>query len=146
MKHFAHHCIYTGVIAAAVCALAVSQSVNASELRYRPLNPAFGGNPFNSGYLQGTAESQKQYDAPVRQSNRRDPLADFSNTLTRSLLNRLSLDISDAILGENAQDSGEFVVDSMTLRFQRDGDLVNINILDGGTGNETNIALPVPQF
>ena len=132
----------------ALCVVAsvASTSAYSSELKYQPINPGFGGNPFNNSYLQGTAESQKQFNAPARQRTATDPLADFSNTVTRSLISRLSQDITESIFGENAQDSGQFVVGDLTLDFQKEGDLVNIVIQDASSGGETTIALPVPQF
>ena len=117
----------------------------ASEIRYKPVNPSFGGNPFNSSYLLGTAEVQKQFDAPARERELADPLENFSNTLSRSLVTRLSRDITEAILGENAQDSGRFVVDGMLLNFERIDDMVSIVIQDPN-GNQTQIELPAPQF
>jgi len=121
-------------------------SANSSELTYAPVNPGFGGNSFNNSYLQSTAEAQKQFNAPARVRSTQDPLADFSNTLTRSLISRLSQDITESILGENAQDSGQFIVGDLTLDFQKSGEVVNIVIQDAASGGETTIALPVPQF
>lgn len=121
-------------------------TASASELRYRPVNPAFGGNSFNSSFFQGTAETQKAYDAPVRKRTTQDPLEDFSNQIQRRLISRLSSDITEAIFGENAQDSGQFIVGELTLDFAREGELVNIIIQDAASGGETTIALPVPTF
>ena len=129
----------------AIASLSVA-SAYSSELRYKPVNPGFGGSPFNNSYLQGTADIQKQFDAPQRERFKQDPLADFANTVTRSLISRLSQDITESIFGENAADSGQFVVGDLTLDFQREGELVNIFIQDAASGGETTIALPVPQF
>ncbi len=125
--------------------LLAAHTAYASEIRYQPINPAFGGNPFNNSYLMGTAEVQKAYNAPVVKREVTDPLDDFANTLSRSLVSRLSRDITDAILGEDAQDSGQFVVDDMVLNFERINDVVNIEILDS-TGNSTQIELPAPLY
>lgn len=37
----------------------------ASELRYYPVNPTFGGNPLNATGLQANANAQNDYKAPV---------------------------------------------------------------------------------
>lgn len=46
---------------------------SASELVYTPRNPSFGGNPFNSDHLIGTAQAQNTHLSPseklLRQSN-----------------------------------------------------------------------------
>lgn len=120
-------------------------AVAASELRYQPVNPSFGGNPFNSSHLQNLAETQKQFDAPLRTSTT-DPLENFSQTVTSRLLSRLSSDIADAIFGEEAQDSGTFVVGDTTLNFNRVDDSVIINIVDAATGSETTVTLPSPNL
>jgi len=39
-------------------------NVLAEELTYQPVNPNFGGNPFNAGPLQTNATSQNSYTAP----------------------------------------------------------------------------------
>lgn len=63
------------LLLAAVLAAAVSAagSAPASELVYTPRNPSFGGNPFNSDHLIGTAQAQNKYLSPseklLRQSN-----------------------------------------------------------------------------
>ncbi|MEM7170364.1 MAG: curli assembly protein CsgF [Pseudomonadota bacterium] len=36
-------------------------AVQASELLYKPINPSFGGNPFNSAHLLGTADRQNKF-------------------------------------------------------------------------------------
>lgn len=45
-------------LAIGVCASATASAV-ASEMVYRPINPAFGGDPFNSSFLLETARAQK---------------------------------------------------------------------------------------
>jgi curli production assembly/transport component CsgF len=72
------------------------------ELKYEPINPNFGGNPFNGAYLLNNGTAQRQFRAPRRQ---RDPVEDFSNSISSSLLNKISREISDQILGEDAADS-----------------------------------------
>ena len=38
-----------------------ASAVQASELLYKPINPSFGGNPFNSAHLLGTADRQNSF-------------------------------------------------------------------------------------
>ncbi len=129
--------------AAALAALLIAGSAGASPLVYRPVNPAFGGNPFNSDHLLATAQQQKQFEES-RPGFERDPIADFTASLERRLLSEVSRDITDAIFGENPQDSGQFAVGGTTINFERIGDEVLINLTDGAS--ETSITLPAPQF
>jgi curli production assembly/transport component CsgF len=43
----------------------LSLGATASELRYYPVNPTFGGNPLNATGLQANASAQNDYKAPV---------------------------------------------------------------------------------
>lgn len=114
---------------------------SADPLKYEPRNPAFGGNPFNGPYLLSNATAQRQFNAPEKK--RASAVEEFSDSIQRSLLSRLSRDISDAILGENAKDSGSFTVGDTTVDFQRYGSDVVINVGDPMTGEKTTIKVPV---
>jgi curli production assembly/transport component CsgF len=115
----------------------------AGQLVYQPVNPGFGGNPFNADYLLGTAQAQNDYED--KGSGSSDPIDDFARTLESRLLSRLSSDIADAIYGEDAADSGRFQIDDTVIEFERIGEQVKIEIADG-RGETTTIELPVPQF
>ena len=39
---------------------------SAQDLSYEPIDPSFGGNPFNSAHLLGVANAQNDYDDPDR--------------------------------------------------------------------------------
>ena len=56
MKHY----LRLAALSAVICALSGGQAI-ASELVYTPVNPNFGGNPFNAAPLQSSAEAQKQF-------------------------------------------------------------------------------------
>jgi curli production assembly/transport component CsgF len=57
-------------VAAALAALAMPASTAfADDLVYTPVNPSFGGNPFNSSHLLGVANAQNDYErARTRES------------------------------------------------------------------------------
>ena len=118
-------------------------SLDAEELKYRPVNPAFGGNPFNGQHLLANATAQRQQDPPDR---RRDPLEEFSDSIKRSVLSRVSREISEQILGEGAKESGHFAVGDVTIDFHREGSEVVIDIKDPQTGGETTVQIPYPQY
>ena len=120
-----------------------AQSVEAGELVYKAVNPNFGGNPFNAQALLSNAQAQNGFTPP---SNRATPLEEFSNTLQRNLLSGISREITDRIIGEDAQDSGVFQVGDTNIDFNRNGGTVNVNVQDTRTGERTSIKLPVPQY
>lgn len=117
---------------------------SADPLQYTPRNPSFGGNPFNGPYLLSNATAQRQFNAPEKKPP--SAVDQFSDSIQRSLLSQLSRNISDAILGENAKDSGRFTVGDTTVDFQRTGSDVVINVADPITGDKTTIKLPVASL
>lgn len=131
--------------------LAIGDPAAAGELVYRPVSPGFGGSPFNSDYVFGTAE-RAQSDpggdkdrgafGPTQRSN----LENFTATLQARLLGQISDDIVAAIFGEGARDEGRFEVAGTVIEFQRQGDLVNLVITDTGNGQSTVIDVPVPRL
>jgi hypothetical protein len=52
--------------------------------------------------------------------------------------------VSDAILGENAQPTGEIVYGSQTVRWETLIDSIRLTIIDTSTGAETEIIIPNP--
>ena len=112
----------------------------ASQLTYTPVNPSFGGNPFNSNHLLGIANAINTFKEPVVV---RDPLADVGATVTRSLLSRINQQINNAIFGEGAAQSGQFTIDQTVIDFQRTGDQVRVQITNNATGSTTVIDVPV---
>ena len=46
--------------------LTIAVPASAQDLSYEPIDPSFGGNPFNSAHLLGVANAQNDYDDPDR--------------------------------------------------------------------------------
>lgn len=114
----------------------------ASELIYQPVNPSFGGNPFNGSYLLSIANAQNLY---LPERTRLSPIQDFERRVQSALLGRIASEITNQILGEDAKDSGVFQIDSTRIEFQYVGDEVFISISDGA-GGSTEIIIPAPTF
>lgn len=89
------------------------------------------------------AEAQNDNVKPTKSN---DPIANFSNTITSSLMSRISRDIADSILGEDAQDSGTYSVGDTVLNFNREGDVVRINIVNTVNGQQTTVEVPAPVY
>jgi len=115
----------------------------ADELKYKPINPAFGGHPLNGPYLMGNATAQRQYDAPRR---RRNAVEEFGESIQRALIARISREIVDEIMGEGGKSSGSFEIGGTTLDYNKVGDQVEIVIHDPATGGQTTITVPAPTY
>lgn len=114
---------------------------SAQDLSYQPINPRFGGNPFNSNHLLGEANAQNKYTDPNDPSNRSQAEL-FAQQLQSRLLSALSSQVVTAIFGENPQQSGTIQFGGQTIRFDRGLDSVTLRITDNDTGKETVITVP----
>jgi len=126
-----------------VLGLMATQPAAAQELVYTPVNPSFGGNPFNSAHLLGVANAQDDTEAPSSGSSG-DPQADlFIRQLQSRLLSGLASEVSNAIFGDNPQDYGRVVFGDQIVEFQRGLDSITLTIFDASTGTTTEIVVPV---
>jgi len=116
----------------------------AGDLVYEPINPSFGGDPFNSSHLLGIAQAQNRFDDRVFTPI--DPLDRFADDIERRVLSQAAREITDRIFGENPEESGDFTVGSTSISFERIGDDVRLTLADLDTGAETVLTIPAPQF
>lgn len=113
----------------------------AQDIVYTPVNPSFGGNPFNSNHLLGIANAQNDFTNPASSSS--SSQADiFARQLQSRLLSALSSQIVTAIFGDNPQESGTISFGGQTVRFIRSLTEVTITIINDDTGEETVIVVP----
>jgi len=115
----------------------------AQELVYTPVNPSFGGNPFNSAHLLGIANAQNDFEAPRDEEVATTQADLFLRQLQSRLLSGLAADVTDAIFGNDPQDSGVVSFGGQTISFVRGLDSVTITIDDADLGTTTEIILPL---
>lgn len=109
---------------------------------YKPINPSFGGNPFNSAHLLGIANAQNDFTDPDSRRDSSSQADIFARQLQSRLLSALSSQIVDAIFGENPQQQGTISFGGQTIDFFRDLDSVTLNITNDETGEVTEIVIP----
>ena len=118
----------------------VSTAASAQQLTYTPVNPTFGGNPFNSSHLLGLANAQNQfqeksvYTAPTQAQQ-------FAQQLQSTILAGVAQQISTAIFGDNPAQNGTISFGGTKVEFVRALDNVTINITDP-QGVATQIVVP----
>lgn len=141
--------------AAAVFMVSASGAA-AQELTFRFINPSFGGNPGYGGHLLAIATAQRTATAPARLQGglggggsadgdgpTRDSRADlFVRQLEGRLLSALSAEVTQAIFGENPQDSGTVEFGDTTITFDRTPGAITLNIIDAFDGTSTTITVP----
>jgi curli production assembly/transport component CsgF len=120
---------------------AVGSQASAQDIVYEPVNPSFGGNPFNSAHLLGIANAQNNFKDP--KAKEAGSQADiFARQLQSRLLSALSSQIVDAIFGENPQEHGIIKFGGQTIEFTRGLEEVTLVITDDSTGETTTIVIP----
>ncbi|WP_117196240.1 curli assembly protein CsgF [Rhizobium terrae] len=129
--------------------LAAASGLAAQDMIYTPINPSFGGNALNSSHLMGLANAQRTATArtPPADTKPTDPGSSSSDAdlfvrqLQSRLLSALASQVTEAIFGENPQDSGTVTFGDTTVTFERSLDSIRLIITDP-TG-VTEIVVPV---
>lgn len=132
------------VVTCSLSTLLIATSAAASDIVYTPINPSFGGNPFNSSHLLGIAAAQNKYKDPSATTST-DPAAQFLRTLQSRLLSTLASQITDVIFGEGAQESGLIKFGDQEISFVRGIDSVTLTITNLADGSVTEIVVPLLQ-
>ena len=125
-----------------VASVAMAGAAQAQDLSYQPINPTFGGNPFNSSHLLGLANAQNDYTDPSARTATNSEADIFARQLQSRLLSALSSQIVDAIFGENPQERGTISFGGQTINFVRSLENVTLTITNDGTGEVTTIVVP----
>ncbi len=121
-----------------------SGSLVAQDLKYRPINPAFGGDTFNYSWLLSQAQAQNDFsEDPNADPLGGDPLAEFQNDLNRQILSQLSRSLVGDLFGADGQlNEGIFEIGSYQIEIVNGIDGVSIGILDILTGSTTTVTVP----
>lgn len=83
----------------------VSNSVQASELTYVPVNPSFGGNPLNGPVLlnQATAQNKFTEHSSSSGSATQSTLSQFNSMLQSAIMSRVSSAVTSSIVGTDGK-------------------------------------------
>ncbi len=122
-------------------ALCFSATSALSDFIYKPVNPSFGGDSFNSNHLQSLATTQKSFKESSA-SQGRSSTERFLSMLESRLYSSLASQVSEAIFGQNAQQSGTIVFSDQQIAFFNTGTEIQLTVTDFVTGKITNIVIP----
>jgi len=131
----------------AATTFALASAASASSLVYQPINPLFGGYTGNGATLLSQAQAQSNFDsgfssalAAAAAGSATTPAEQFAATIQSRLLSALADKITNAVFGENPQNSGTFTVEGTTISFDRVAGNVVLTVSDGTS--TTTITLP----
>ena len=119
--------------------------INAQQLVYKPLNPAFGGDTFNYQWMLSSANAQNPFDET---DNYKDLLGDinsmdsFTQSLNRQLLSQLSSKLIGDKFGDGGLSPGKYMFGSLFLDISEASQGLVVNILDTQTGEQSQIIIP----
>ena len=132
------------MIAMVVGALAWCPELQAQDIRYTPVNPSFGGSPFNGATLLNEANAQNKTVDPAstKASATQSTGAEFVRQLESRLYSSLANQVSEAIFGKNATPSGTITFGDQTITYSHGLDSVSLTIIDATAGTTTSIEIP----
>lgn len=126
--------VATGII------IACASPASAQQQVYTPINPSFGGNPFNSAHLLGIANAQNNFKDPNAPSNSQTDV--FARQLQSRLLAALSNNIVNEIFGPNALNNGTIDFGGQTISWVNELGQITVTITDDASGQSTTIVVP----
>ena len=127
--------------------LLVSAGVSSGELTYTPVNPNFGGSPFNGAPLLSNATAQNKYKEPEEEERQRGRSASdrnsFEERLDRQILSRLANKLVDGAFGEEGEVvEGTINTGVNTIVTEETSTGTQISITNNNTGGTTVIEVP----
>lgn len=129
---------YKKILAILIGGFALCASVSyASQMTYTPVNPDFGGSPFNGSTLLSEANANNHYVAPTPKST-----TALDDLVTNSVLSSIAASISNKILNSHDGDSGSFTSGSSTITYRNVGGTITQTVYDNSTGQATVFTYP----
>ena len=131
------------LLIAAIFILALFQvNTLAQDFVYTPVNPAFGGNPYNYNWLLGQAQAQNIYTEDDLYNYEEDPLLGLQTDINRQVLSALTAEFYQNQFGENGLEEGYYKFGSYEIDISPISEGMQIRIIDIYTGTETTIIVP----
>ena len=116
----------------------------AQDLVYRPVNPVFGGDALNYSGLLNIATAQNRFTDPNEfDPFDDDPIAEFTQSLQRQILNVISNQLISGQLGEDfLLEGGTTLVGNFQVNISESLEGLSILLTDFGTGGTTQLTVP----
>jgi curli production assembly/transport component CsgF len=130
-----------------ICSLVIvftAVSLMGDELIWTPINPSFGGNYLNASWMMQQAEAQNKLKAKTDRYDpyERDPLKDFSESLNRQILSRLSSRLIQSAFGESDLGPGHYEIGDYIIDIGSTDSGITIDITDPTSGTKTSMEIP----
>jgi curli production assembly/transport component CsgF len=123
----------------------IQVTIQAQDFVYQPINPAFGGNPYNYSWLLGQAQAQNMYEEESSffdLDGEEDLLATFQAELNRQVLNSVTNEFYKNQFGEEGLTEGYYRFGSYEIDVSIISEGMQVRIIDILTGSETTVIIP----
>lgn len=132
-----------------LCGIFAAGSAIGQALKYTPINPHFGGSPFNGADLMASAQAQRQYST-AGTAGANSALQSFSANLDARISAGLSQYISNQLFSTKTTGggSGSVMVGSLKVDYTRaeDTKTVSVTMTDTKTGETQTVRYPLGIF
>jgi len=118
---------------------------HADKLIYTPINPNFGGSPFNGAPLLNSALAQNKFKAPSQNRTIPTTLEQFQSSLDRAILSRLASNLVDNAFGGSTGTLTDGTFNTGTNTIQIDSTTTGgttLTLTDNATGEVTTVFIP----
>lgn len=118
-------------------------NIQAQDFVYQPINPAFGGNPYNYSWLLAQAQAQNMYEEEDTYTyGDEDPLSNLQDDINRQVLNSLTQQFYQNQFGESGLSEGYYKFGSYEIDISPISEGMQVRIIDIYSGSETIIIVP----
>jgi len=118
-------------------------AARAQDFVYQPINPAFGGNPYNYSWLLAQAQAQNNFEEDILFGyEEEDPLLGLQDDLNRQILNQITQEFYRNQFGEDGLSEGYYKFGTYEIDISPVSEGMQIRIIDIYTGSETTIIIP----
>lgn len=153
MNHLTKTAVFIGTLY-----LVIGVQAQAGELTQNFVNPDFGGNPLNGGYLLSNASAQNDYSAPVKSttsstgsssaggaSSASNTAQQFAEQVNRLVMSALASKLVNKAFGAdsgNSSDNTTINTGINTISVETTLSGTSVTIVDNASGNRSVISIP----
>ena len=134
--------VITSKLTISIIVFLITATCFSQQLVYKPVNPNFGGDPFNYQMLLSSADSQNTFQDPALREDDQSELDAFQESLNRQLLDQISSQLLIEQFGDDVLTPGTSNFGTLELEVYESSDGLVINILDTSNGDQTQIVVP----
>ncbi len=117
--------------------------LQAQDLVYTPVNPAFGGSPYNYQWLLNSANAQNTHQKSSSSFYSTNPFDNFTQSLQSQILSELAQEIVQSRFGNlDLNQKGKYDLGSFIINIQPGLSGIDITVFNKNSGDQSTITIP----